>query len=203
MEYSKRSPFFCPFRFAKRGRSGLWHERSRRAFLLIWYRLRGTHHFSAVRFTAALMSIVVLGTATFQGGILWPFNPAPLLSQAQDLSLIQGNSLIARANLTEPLKPARKIRMVVTAYSSTVWQTDSDPFITASGNTVRDGIVANNLLPFGTQVRIPELYGDKVFTVDDRMHRRKGYYHLDIWFSETADAVNFGAKRAEIVVLES
>lgn len=202
MEYSKRSPFFCPFRFATIRQSGPWQKRIWQVFLLKWCKLRGTHNLIAVRFTAVLMGVVFLGTATFYGDVLWP-NESPVLSQTQDLSLIQGNSIVASANLTEPLKPARKIKMVVTAYSSTVWQTDSTPFITASGDTVRDGIVANNLLPFGTQLRIPELYGNRVFTVEDRMHKRKGYYHLDIWFPNTAEAVNFGAKRAYIEVLES
>jgi len=42
--------------------------------------------------------------------------------------------------------------------------------------------VANNGLPFGTEIRIPELFGEKVFSVQDRMHWRKGGYHFDIWF---------------------
>ena len=97
----------------------------------------------------------------------------------------------------------KKIKMVVTAYSSTPEQTDSTPFITASGKNVTDGIVANNMLPFGSKIRIPELYGDKIFVVEDRMHQRKGNYHLDIWFPEYSQAKNFGAKITYIEVLEN
>lgn len=97
----------------------------------------------------------------------------------------------------------KKIKMVVTAYSSTPEQTDDTPFITASNTHVRDGIVANNMLPFGSKIRIPELYGDKVFIVEDRMHQRKGKYHLDIWFPEYSQAKNFGAKITYIEILES
>jgi len=125
------------------------------------------------------------------------------LSPTLELATTQGNSLLAISNPADPVKPAQKIKMVVTAYSSTPWQTDNSPFVTASGKTVEDGIVANNLLPFGTEVRIPELYGDKIFVVEDRMSWKKGYYHLDIWFPEYWQAKDFGAKRAYVEILES
>ena len=96
----------------------------------------------------------------------------------------------------------KTVKMVITAYSSSEDQTDETPFITASGRRVADGIVANNMLPFGTKIRIPEIYGDKVFIVQDRMHSRKGKYHLDIWFPEYMQAKNFGATITEIEVLE-
>ncbi|MBI2642454.1 MAG: 3D domain-containing protein [Candidatus Wildermuthbacteria bacterium] len=92
--------------------------------------------------------------------------------------------------------------VVVTAYSSTVSQTDDTPFITASGTQVRDGIVATNILPMGTKIKIPDLYGDRVFVVEDRMHPRKNY-QVDIWFPEYSDALNFGAKYEYIEVLGS
>jgi len=119
------------------------------------------------------------------------------------LSAIQENSLLAISNPEGPAKVVKKIKVVATGYSSTVEQTDSTPFITASGSTVKDGIVANNLLPFGTEIRIPELYGDKIFVVEDRMNKKKGYYHIDIWFPEYDQAKNFGAKTIYIEVLAS
>ena len=126
--------------------------------------------------------------------------------------------MISRAVFIEPKTPtdvcskaeaagaskeaARRMRVVLTAYSSTVEQTDSTPFITANGTYVRDGIVANNGLPFGTEIRIPELFGEKVFSVQDRMHWRKGGYHFDIWFPTYEQARNFGVKYAYVEVLE-
>jgi len=118
------------------------------------------------------------------------------------LLTIQQNSLLANAPLPE-LKVIQTINVVATAYSSTPEQTDSDPFITAAGTQVRDGIVANNLFPMGTKIRLPELYGDKIFIIEDRMNSRKGYYHIDIWFPSYWEAKNFGAKRTYIEVLES
>lgn len=99
-------------------------------------------------------------------------------------------------------KTYRKIKVIVTAYSSTAWQTDDTPFITANGSTVRDGIVANNMLPFGTAITLPELYGNKVFTVEDRMHSRKSKYQIDIWFPTLEEAQEFGVKETYIEVVE-
>jgi 3D (Asp-Asp-Asp) domain-containing protein len=65
---------------------------------------------------------------------------------------------------------------------------------------VHDGIVAANFLPFGTLVKIPELFGDKVFTVEDRMNQK--YSHrVDVWMPTVDNAVNFGIHRVTIVVL--
>jgi len=120
------------------------------------------------------------------------------------ISTVQNNSLLAVSSPSNPEpEVAQKIKVVVTAYSSTPWETWGDPFITAAGTGVRKGIVANNLLPFGTKVRLPEIYGDKIFVVEDRMNSRKGYYHVDVWFSSYQEALSFGAKRTYIEVLEN
>ncbi len=87
-----------------------------------------------------------------------------------------------------------------TAYSSAMNQTDDSPFITANQTVVRDGIVAANFLPFGTRVKIPELYGDKEFVVADRMNKR---YHkkMDLWMPTYDAAIAYGYKYVEIEVL--
>lgn len=80
-----------------------------------------------------------------------------------------------------------------TAYSSTPDQTDDSPFITAAGTYVRDGIVAANFLPLGTMIKIPEIYGDKIFIVEDRMNRRYPD-RVDVWFPKRVMADDFGIK---------
>jgi 3D (Asp-Asp-Asp) domain-containing protein len=152
-----------------------------------------------------LILIVAIGAATS----FWVYRPKaesvslPLPEEyLAGLLMIDGNALISTSPLPEP-KVIRKIRVVVTAYSSTVFETDETPFTTAAGTTVKEGIVANNLLPFGTKIRLPELYGDRVFLVQDRMNSRKGYYHIDIWFPSHQEAENFGAKTTYIEILES
>lgn len=96
----------------------------------------------------------------------------------------------------------REVKQVwVTAYSSTPEETDDTPFITASGNSVRHGIVAANFLPLGTKVQIPEFFGDTIFEVDDRMHSRKTNF-VDVWMPTKEDARRFGIAYTEILVLD-
>lgn len=89
----------------------------------------------------------------------------------------------------------------VSGYNSDVNQTDSSPFITASGTHVRDGVVASNMFPFGTIIKMPKLYGDKIFIVEDRMNSR--YQHnVDIWFTNKADALKLGRQTVQIEVIK-
>lgn len=100
-----------------------------------------------------------------------------------------------------PYEPSKAMTsIVVTSYNSESGQTDSTPFITAFGTQVRDGIVATNYLPKGTRVRFPDLYGDKVFVVEDRMNIR---YHkrMDIWSADKQFSRNFGARYLRMEIL--
>lgn len=91
-------------------------------------------------------------------------------------------------------------KVVVTAYSSTPDQTDDSPFTMANGRRVHNGAIAVNFLPFGTKVRIPDMFGDKVFTVEDRMHKRFSQ-RVDIWMSNRQDALRFGLREATIEIV--
>lgn len=106
-----------------------------------------------------------------------------------------------------PEEPRKEIKILktytvrATGYSSTPDQTDDTPFTTASGTHVRDGVMAANFLPFGTKVRIPDVYGDKIFVIEDRMNKRY-WLNIDIWFPERSHALTFGSKRVIIEVVE-
>ncbi|MFA5186292.1 MAG: hypothetical protein WC551_07435 [Patescibacteria group bacterium] len=89
--------------------------------------------------------------------------------------------------------PLRVKYVTVTAYSSTPGETDGSPFTTADGSRVRDGIIAANFLRFGTRVRIPELFGGKIFEVRDRMHPRFSG-RVDIWMPSSSEGRKFGLK---------
>ena len=89
----------------------------------------------------------------------------------------------------------------VTAYTSDPDETSDHPLITASGGMVRDGEVAANFLPFGTKIQIPALFGDKIFTVEDRTSPKFGG-RVDIWMPTYNKAVNFGIQSAQIVILD-
>ena len=95
--------------------------------------------------------------------------------------------------------PYYVMQVPATAYNSVPWQTDDTPFITASGSHVRHGVIAANFLPIGTHITIPEIYGDQVFVVEDRMNPR---YHerIDIWMESIPDARAFGLKNVTIHV---
>lgn len=111
--------------------------------------------------------------------------------------------------------------VVATAYSSDPWQTDSTPCYPAMDfnlceNYEKYGLedtIAANFLPLGTQVKLPELFGDKVFTVRDRMNARyNGTNRIDIWVGSAtpenreiikeakAKAISFGLKRIQMEV---
>jgi 3D (Asp-Asp-Asp) domain-containing protein len=131
----------------------------------------------------------------------------------ENLVIIQQNTILPISSPLVVQKPKAKIiqapklmvierkKMTITAYSSTPDQTDDTPFITASNTWVRKGIVANNFYPFGTKIRIPKFFGDKVFVVEDRMHWRKSNYHIDIWFPSRQEAINFGITKAYVEIL--
>ncbi len=121
-----------------------------------------------------------------------------------DNLVIQRTTVIESQN---PITPKRTRASFVkyyvvtaTAYSSTVDQTDDTPFITASGTHVRDGVAAANFLPFGTVFKIPDLYGNKIFIVEDRMNRRY-QNRVDIWFSERQTALEFGIRQIRIEIV--
>lgn len=118
--------------------------------------------------------------------------------------VVQGIVVVEIQNPVTPVRtktvPVKEYIITATAYSSTIDQTDDTPFITASGTSVRDGIVAANFLPFGTVFKIPDLYGDKIFIVEDRMNKR--YWHrVDIWFPERQMAKEFGIKQIRIEII--
>jgi len=97
------------------------------------------------------------------------------------------------------VKDTRKV--IVTAYSSTPDQTDDTPFISANGTYVYDGMVACNFLPFGTKVRFPDIYGDKIFTVEDRMALRNSH-KIDVWMPDRQTALQFGVRHLAVEILE-
>ena len=123
----------------------------------------------------------------------------PETANADSLATVNGNALISsRQSLVSVLKVYDTF---VTAYSSSIDETDDTPFITASGKTVRDGIVAANFLPLGTKIRIPEVFGNKIFIVEDRMNRRHTD-KVDIWFATKELAKTFGRKKLEVQVID-
>jgi 3D (Asp-Asp-Asp) domain-containing protein len=115
----------------------------------------------------------------------------------EDPYLIPGDdSLLAQNEFSS----RRSVAVVITGYSSTEDQTDDTPFTTAWNTETRPGVVAANWLPLGTKIRIPEIFGNQVFTVEDRMHPRNDD-KLDIWFQSREEALKFGVRKARVEIL--
>ena len=116
------------------------------------------------------------------------YGPDSILPQNKDTTIITGTSY-----------------HTITAYNSDPAQTDDTPCITANGfNVCEHGIedtVAANFLRFGTKIRMPDLYGNKVFIVRDRMNKRYPS-RMDIWMLEKSDAKSFGVQRVLIEVIK-
>ncbi|MDP3901723.1 MAG: hypothetical protein Q8Q37_01975 [bacterium] len=144
-----------------------------------------------------LSAALLLNVLGFHINFAVPFDLSQNISSAFESGVI-ATSLYEK----DALKIADRLVVTLTAYSSTPDQTDDSPFITASNTYVHDGTVAANFLPFNTRIMIPELFGDKIFVVEDRMHKRFSD-RVDIWFAERSDAQRFGKQQAEILVLAS
>lgn len=128
-------------------------------------------------FTASLVILLVIATEAIKTQNL-----------TLESELVRIRSVMALR--TNPFKPEAYIEATVYGYSSTVDQTDADPYTTASGERVRKGIVANNCLPFGTKVAIAK----EMYEVKDRMNSRYGCNVFDIWFPTRSEAVAWGKK---------
>lgn len=139
----------------------------------------------------SLLPNIAFAKTELQDNIIFPYDKG---------LAIQYDALIKKQSEERVRKNARVRYHTLTAYSSTVWQTDANPFVTAAGTMVRDGIVAANTLPFGTKIMIPEMFGDKIFTVEDRM-AKKNHHKIDIWFPTVSQARQFGIKKAKILII--
>jgi 3D (Asp-Asp-Asp) domain-containing protein len=91
--------------------------------------------------------------------------------------------------------------IVASAYNSLPGQTDSSPWITASGTLCHEGVIASNHFPIGTKLLI-EGYKGQVFVVEDRMNKRYGK-KIDIWFRDYDEAIHFGVRKVKYSVIKS
>ena len=146
---------------------------------------------------ALLLALGTLSSAIVSNAAQAPEGAGAILSEEATL-LNESPITVSQSGVSADVQ--RIVTTTVTAYSSEVAQTDDTPYVTASGTRVRDGVVAANWLPIGTKVRIPDLFGEQVFTVEDRMHSRHTN-RLDVWFPTRAEAVQFGARKTQIEIL--
>lgn len=145
--------------------------------------------------------VFVLTGSRVQAAEAEPIAPVPLNYETgqTDVSSDRADGLTVPTSLNGSLTPSDDVAAswtsftTVTAYNSVPGQTDASPFTTADGTHVRDGIIAANFLKFGTRVRIPELFGNKVFEVHDRMNARFDN-RIDIWMDSVPNARQLGVR---------
>jgi len=140
-----------------------------------------------------ILYVALIMRPSFLGGSLWTSSSA--------LDVLPAVAIAASKPADASDSEVRRFQIWLTAYSSVPEETDDSPLITATNKTVRDGFIAANFLPFGTKVKIPEFFGNKVFVVEDRMSRRKTDF-MDVWMPSKEKAAQFGIHRAEVVVVE-
>jgi 3D (Asp-Asp-Asp) domain-containing protein len=139
--------------------------------------------------------------------------PAPKPSAAaqvrqQGVAQAQRNAASRATNVRSGLSAVVRS----TAYNSIPNQTDSTPFITATGTRTRFGVIAlsRDLLrkfPYGTRVRIEDLSGrfngllaGRIFIVEDTMHPRK-VNTVDVWMSTRSQAMQWGVRNIRVTAV--
>ena len=120
---------------------------------------------------------------------------------------------VTRASSSGLRSTGRSAVVHSTAYNSTPGQTDSTPFVTATGTRVRSGVVAlsRDLLgrfPYGTRLTIEDLSGryssylrGRVFIVEDTMNVRIGNT-VDVWMVSWGEAMSWGNRNTRITVVQ-
>jgi 3D (Asp-Asp-Asp) domain-containing protein len=135
----------------------------------------------------------------------------PYLNVATTTSIILLEKNINTTTIEKrlPVIPKIKIKQIktvrITSYTSETAQCDSTPCVTASGFNLckhsKEDSVALNFLPFGSKIRIPQLFGKRIFIVRDRMNKRY-QNRVDVWMKNKKAALSFGIKKAKIEILE-
>ena len=90
------------------------------------------------------------------------------------------------------------IEAEVSCYTNQVAETDESPDITASGERVYVGGVANNGLSFGTLVVI----NGKVYQVNDRMNAKYGGNHFDIFMRDYDECIKWGRQKLKVKIIK-
>ncbi|WP_407538444.1 hypothetical protein Q0M94_09710 [Deinococcus radiomollis] len=176
-----------------------------------------------------LAAIIMLFAAVLPAALATPALPSSALASQAVRSALAPTVVGAKASNTAaaaraqgvnraatsalPRSTGRSVVVHSTAYNSTPGQTDSSPYITATGTRVRSGVVAlsRDLLgrfPYGTRITIEDLSGrysnllrGRVFVVEDTMHPRIGNT-VDVWMGSLGEAMAWGARTVRITALQ-
>jgi 3D (Asp-Asp-Asp) domain-containing protein len=171
---------------------------------------------------ATLVALAIAQTLAYSAPKDAPPEPVVPLRVAPSVEIRTEPLTIVRALPTRATVVANPVYdLRATAYNSMVSQTDSQPFITATGQRTRWGIIAvsrdllGEELPYGSLVRLRDLgsfhtgrgagayqnlLDGTLFVVEDTMHARKTN-QVDVWFADHASALSWGVRRLEVEVV--
>lgn len=128
----------------------------------------------------------------------------PAIGSFGSLALMNAASTVAQVSVKQ--SKTEQYVAEITAYTSRASETDSDPFISADGNYVYDGLVAcSREYPFGTKVVI----NGRTYRCGDRMAQKNDHARnlsltkprFDIWMDSLSDAKQFGRRELAVTVI--
>lgn len=156
---------------------------------------------------AALAPEVAPAPAPLAAPVVRPQATPAQAAQTRAQTIEQAQTVLAQGART-----GRSVIARATAYNSLAAQTDSTPFITATGTRTRPGVVALSrdllrVFPYGSRITVEDLSGKynhllrgRVFYVEDTMAARKTN-SIDIWMGTRSQALQFGARQVRITAV--
>lgn len=139
-----------------------------------------------------LLGLSALIAALAVGCVIWGGDPE------DKLPYHNFNDLFVSAVGQPIFVPIETITANVSAYNPVPEQTDDTPDITASGKQVKEGMIANNCLEFGT---IVEMDG-KFYEVQDKMNKKYGCNYFDVLMFSKEEAIKFGRQNKIITLYQ-
>ena len=128
----------------------------------------------------------------------------PSLGTNGNLALANTMAVTAEPSIVRFI--GRRLLLEVSAYTTSVRETDDTPCVAASGENICDpakrNTVAANDLPIGKRVIIPSI-SNEILVVRDRMNARyTGQGNIDVLTDTVADAREIGRRTREVIVLD-
>lgn len=123
------------------------------------------------------------------------YNTSETLLQAT----IPSREIVIEVEKTVEIEKKSEIILAeVSAYSSSIDETDDTPFIAANGKRVYNGMIAcPSRFPFETEI---EILGE-TYKCGDRMAKRyRDGNHFDVWMESKEEAKSFGRIKTKITI---
>lgn len=137
------------------------------------------------------LNLVAIAVAAFTVAILIPATTVYSRAEAKELD---------EPPLYSPQSSYTVVYAEISAYTSSVDETDDTPFLTASGAVTGHGTLAcPRKYPFGTKVEI----AGKLYTCEDRMAQKyRDREVFDMWTESKSIAYQWGRRNVNVKIYE-